>query len=862
LQILNHCALQSFNMNSDTTLLLTETNKRLDGEQVPYFKFLKELALDMRWSWIHAGDEIWRHLNPRLWELTHNPVVILQSLSAKQITHEMEDPHFQEKIKALVDLKQLDFKRTTWFEQHFSNTCLRSIAYFSMEYMLSEALPIYSGGLGNVAGDQLKAASDLGIPIVGLGLLYQQGYFRQFINREGIQQSFFPYNDPGQLPIAALRKDSGELLRLEIALPGHPIWLRVWVVQVGKLKLYLLDTNDMANEPIDRTITSELYGVGQELRLKQEMVLGIGGWKLLTALGIKPDVCHLNEGHAAFAVLERAREFMINTGQPFEVALTVTRAGNLFTTHTAVQAGFDRFDPYLIDQYLGWYCRDQLGISTKHLLSLGRKNAEDSSEPFNMAYLAIRGSAAVNGVSRMHAKVSKQLFGSLFDRWPISEVPVGYVTNGIHLPSWESEAADALWTEACGEDRWLKNTENLEHDIRQVDDERIWHMRNQGRESLIKYARERMSHQLAASGASPEAVNRARHIFDCNALTLVFARRFATYKRPNLLLQDQDRLLKLLTNPQYPVQLIIAGKAHPNDQPGQDMIRDWMHFIKMPEVHKHVIFLYDYDMILTEYMVQGADVWLNTPLKPWEACGTSGMKILVNGGINLSVMDGWWAEAYSSDVGWALTDKETNSSDAQDANALYTLLEEEIIPTFYNKRLNGIPVAWTAKIRESMTKLTPRFSVNRTVKEYTEQHYHSAAESYWRRAADNGYIGQELVRWNQVLKSNWDNIKFGQMNVKTDTQKHHYAFEAEILLNEIEAEDVIVELFADGADNCPPEKHVMKWVEKLYTVESQKYIFETTIETNRPSADYTVRIIPSNPLAFIPLEDSHILWHH
>ena len=415
---------------------------------------------------------------------------------------------------------------------------LTCVAYFSMEFMLSEALPIYSGGLGNVAGDQLKAASDLGVPVVGVGLLYQQGYFRQVIDKDGAQQALYPYNDPGQLPITPLRQPNGEWLRLEIALPGYSVWLRAWQVQVGRVKLYLLDSNDAANFPAHRGITSELYGGGPELRLKQELLLGIGGWRLLAALGIQPEVCHLNEGHAAFAVLERARSFMQETAQPFEVALAVTRAGNLFTTHTAVAAGFDRFAPALIEQYLGRYAEEKLGITLHDLLALGRQNPDDSSESFNMAYLAIRGSGAVNGVSRLHGKVSRHLFEPLFPHWPEDEVPIGHVTNGVHMPTWDSAAADDLWTEACGKDRWLGTTETLEQDIRRVSDASLWQFRTAASKSLVEYARERLSRQLAASGASPEAVEEAKHLFDPNALTLGFARRFATYKRPNLLLHD------------------------------------------------------------------------------------------------------------------------------------------------------------------------------------------------------------------------------------------------------------------------------------------------------------------------------------
>ena len=698
------------------------------------FGHLSELALDMQSSWNHATDRLWRHLDPVLWDLTHNAWVVLQTVSREKLQQVLTDPAFRKDVDDLVQARRDAARAPAWFQKTYPQSALSCVAYFSMEFMLSEALPIYSGGLGNVAGDQLKTASDLGVPVVGIGLLYQQGYFRQLIDRDGAQQAIFPYNDPGQLPIAPLRKQNGEWLRLQLDLPGYPIWLRVWQVQVGKVKLYLLDSNDAANFPPYRGITSELYGGGPYLRLMQELVLGIGGWRLLAALGITPEVCHLNEGHAALAVLERARSFMQATGQTFTVALAATRAGNLFTTHTAVAAGFDRFTPDLIEHCLGGYARKELGIALQDFLALGREDPHDPAEAFNMAYLAIRGSGAVNGVSRLHGKVSRHLFQPLFPRWPEDDVPVGHVTNGVHMRTWDSPASDALWTEACGKDRWLGTAETLEEDIRRVSDADLWKFRTETRTALVEYARERLSKQLAASGGTSEAVDGAKHMFAPNALTLGFARRFASYKRPNLLLHDKQRLLRLLADPERPVQLIIAGKAHPADVAGQALLQEWMHFIQRPDVRPHVIFLSDYDMLLTEQLVQGVDVWLNTPRRPWEACGTSGMKVLVNGGVNLSELDGWWAEAYSADVGWALGDGQLHGDDptwdAAEANDLYSLLEHEVIPEFYGRDESGIPVAWVKRMRESMARLTPRFSANRTVREYTEQYYLPAAAAY------------------------------------------------------------------------------------------------------------------------------------
>ncbi len=710
---------------------------------------LAELALDMRWSWNHEADEVWRQLDPALWDLTHNPWVVLQTISRDQFQSAMNDTAFRNKIDTLLKFKKDSNAAPVWFQQNYPQSSLTCVAYFSMEFMLSEALPIYSGGLGNVAGDQLKTASDLGVPVIGIGLLYQQGYFRQEIDKNGKQQALFPYNDPGQLPVIPLRQPNGEWLRLEIELPGYSVWVRAWQVQVGRIKLYLLDSNDAANFPAHRGITSELYGGGPELRLKQELVLGIGGWRLLHAIGIHPQVCHLNEGHAAFAILERALSFMKETGQPFDVAISTTRAGNLFTSHTAVAAGFDRFSPTLIEQYLGKYAEQKLGITRHQLLALGRKDPGNDSEMFNMAYLAIRGCGAVNGVSSLHGEVSRQIFAPLFSRWPVNEVPVRHVTNGVHMPSWDSKEADDIWTEACGKDRWLGTMENLGQNIRKISDERLWQMRTKSRATLIRYARERLSRQLEASGESTEKAEYVKDLFDQNTLTLGFARRFATYKRPDLLLHDPQRLMRLLSNPQHPVQLILAGKAHPADQPGQDLITKWIHFIRQPEVRPHVIFLSDYDMLLTERLVEGVDVWINTPRRPWEASGTSGMKVLVNGGINLSELDGWWAEAYTPEVGWAIGDGKEHGDDpawdATEANALYELLERQVVPEFYNRSEKGIPVNWLERIRKSMSQLTPRFSANRSVREYTEKYYLPLSAAYQARSAEKGNKGKQIV---------------------------------------------------------------------------------------------------------------------
>jgi glycogen phosphorylase len=828
--------------------------------EVEGFETLAELALDMNWYWNHDADEVWMQLDPDLWKLTYNPWVVLQTVARDKLLHELADPAFRRKVDDLLRTAQRAADAPTWFQQNHSQAPISAVAYFSMEFMLSEALPIYSGGLGNVAGDHLKTASDLGVPVVGVGLLYQQGYFRQILDREGAQQALFPYNDPGQLPITPLRTPEGEWLRLELKLPGYDLWLRTWQVKVGRVRLYLLDSNDPANFPAHRGITSELYGGGPELRLNQELVLGIGGWRLLRALGIKPEVCHLNEGHAAFAVLERARTYMEDTGQSFEVALAATRAGNLFTTHTPVAAGFDRFTPELIERYLGQYAKDKLGIPLHDLLALGRQRADDSSEPFNMAYLAVRGSGALNGVSRLHGQVSRQIFQPLFPHWPVQEVPIGHVTNGVHMSSWDSEESGALWEDACGKDRWLGTMETLEEDMHAVSGSRLWECRNSARRTLIEYVRGRLSRQLEAAGAPAGEVERARHIFGIDTLTLGFARRFATYKRPNLLLHAPERLLSILTNPQHPVQLIIAGKAHPADREGQALIREWTQFIRRAGAGDHVIFLSDYDMLLTGQLVQGVDVWINTPRRPWEACGTSGMKVLVNGGINLSVLDGWWAEAYSPEVGWALGDGMEHGDDpawdAIDAERLYTLLEQEVLPEFYTRDPGGIAVAWVSRIRESMARLAPRFSANRAVREYAERYYLPAAMAFRDRAASKSAAAVQGVKWRQALEQAWPNIRFG--DVKIETAGNQLVFEVPVFLGSLDTRGVLVELYADPIDGEAPVRQEM--TADRQPAQKGETLYRARVPADRPAADYTVRLIPRHDCVSVPLEASRILW--
>jgi starch phosphorylase len=844
------------------------SSKIVDGSHdavipdTPIPNALTDLALDLRWSFNHSADQLWEQLDPELWELTHNPWVLLQTVSREKLQSVTSDPEFQKLLADLHSEKTRSEESEAWFQKAHPHSGVSTIAYFSMEFMLSEALPIYSGGLGNVAGDQLKAASNLGVPVTAVGLLYQQGYFRQEIDAQGHQQALYPFNDPGQLPIRPVREPNGEWLRLAIAMPGFTLWIRAWQVQVGRVKLYLLDTNDPANPPAYRGITTELYGGGPELRLKQELVLGIAGWRLLRALGLRPEVCHLNEGHAAFAVLERARSYMEDNGKPFDVALAVTRPGNLFTTHTAVEAGFDRFAPSLIERYLRKYAEDKLSISVDELLALGRRDRQDSSEPFNMAYLAIHGSGAVNGVSKLHGQVSRQLFQPLFPRWPEAEVPVSHVTNGVHTPSWDSAAADRLWELSCGKRCWDGTLADSERDIRATSDSDLWQLRTDNRKALVAYVRRFYGRQLAARGASPEDLAQAALTFDENILTLGFARRFATYKRPNLLLRDPARLLNILMNQERPVQLVLAGKAHPQDVEGQEMITQWFEFARRVDVRSRVVFLSDYDVLMAEHLVQGVDVWVNTPRRPWEASGTSGMKVLVNGGLNLSELDGWWAEAYSPEVGWAVGDGREHGDDpawdAAEAESLYSLLETEVIPEFYARDEHGIPPAWVARIRESMARLTPAFSANRAVRQYTEEHYLLAAAAYLERAKNQGSQGSGLVAWQAELAKHWSALRFGPATV--EAQSAQYLFQVQVLLGDLDPDAVMVELYANAQKDGDPFTRTMTRGPRPADTTSA-FTYSASVPASRPVADYTPRLIPNHAGASVPLEAAFILWH-
>ena len=820
---------------------------------------IMELATDLRWTWSHAGDAMWKAMAPEVWDRTENPYVVLQNLTQDRIRELADNPQFKERLQQLKATHTDYCNQASWYDETHGNAGLKGIAYFSMEFGLGEALPLYAGGLGVLAGDHLKAASDMGVPLIAIGLLYQEGYFRQVVDSRGRQQEVYNFNDSSILPIAATPARSGAWLHIPIDFPGRQVWLRVWQAQIGRVTLYLLDSNDPLNHPSDRGITGKLYGGGQEMRLVQEMALGIGGWRLIEAMGKKIDVCHLNEGHAAFVTLERARCFKECNGVDFWEALWATRAGNVFTTHTPVAAGIDSFHPVLLAKYAQNYAAG-LGIASEEIASLGRKNPSDLNEPFNMTYLAMHTCFKANGVSRLHGEVSRGIFQPLYPLWPRSEVPISHITNGVHVPSWDSPWADDIWTKACGKGRWMGKPEDLTAAIADLSDEALWTFRGQERADLVHHVRRRHQRQLGRRGVDAAALALAEHVLDVNSLTIGFARRFTEYKRPNLLLRHPDRLLQLLSNPDRPVQLILAGKAHPNDEQGKALICEWAQFAQRPEVQPHVVFLEDYDITLAQELVQGVDVWLNTPRRLNEASGTSGMKVLVNGGLNLSELDGWWAEAYSEDVGWALGDGKDHTEpnwDNVEAEQLYRLLEEQIVPMFYQRDAAGIPRDWVARIRKSMSTLAPKFSTNRMVGEYLKQMYLPASSEFLRRSQDQGKIARELRSWEKLLQAHWHEIHFGKQEARREGDE--WIIEVPVYLGEIPAQFVQVELYTEITDNEHGCCELMRQGESIVGA-MNGYLYRTLIKGAADINHFTPRVIPYHTDAEIPAEMSLICW--
>jgi starch phosphorylase len=820
---------------------------------------LADLALDLRWTWSHFSDRLWERLDPEAWEKTGNPYFILQSVSQSRLEEAAQDHDLKRDLQTWLQQHQEYLKEPGWFGETHATAGLNGIAYFSMEFGLSEALPIYSGGLGILAGDHLKTASDLGVPILGVGLLYQQGYFRQILSPESWQAEAFPYNDPISLPVMPVQDPEGGWLRIKLQLPGRNLLVRVWQAYVGKIRLYLLDSNDPLNGPRDRSITANLYPAGQEQRLMQEIVLGIGGWRMLEELGHTIEVCHLNEGHAAFVILARVRSFMMKTGFSFSEALLATRSGNVFTTHTPVEAAFDRYEPNLLRPYAHHFA-EMVQVPMEELLALGRRDPDNSNEAFNMAYLAMRGCGWVNGVSRLHGMVSRKIFQPLYPQWPIADVPVSHITNGVHVPSWDSSFADALWTRVCGKRRWVGTLEELAPLMTQLSDEELWNFRVSQRLKLIHYVRRRLEHQLREHGAHPDLLQQARHVFDPNVLTLGFARRFTAYKRPTLLLSQRERLIRLLCDPNRPVQLIVGGKAHPHDDEGKRLVQAWAQFATQAELRDRVVFLEDYEMTLAQELVAGVDVWLNTPRRPLEASGTSGMKVLVNGGLNLSELDGWWAEAYTTEVGWVIGGEGLEPKperDALEAEQLYQILENQIIPEFYARNQDGIPQKWIDRVRTSMSTLTPHFSSNRMMREYVEHAYLPAAEAYRARMVNDAALAKELESWQAILRENWKGLRFGDLKVVPAGE--NYSFEVEVYCGDLDPGVIRVELYAEGQKEHPPCRIPLQVKEPVSGL-INAYCYSGEAPASRPTNHYTPRILPFHPHAAVPLECCEILW--
>ena len=766
---------------------------------------LKELAYNIWWSWNPEALELFRRVDENLWEKTnHNPALMLGTVSQETLGELASDTSFLE----FLDRVYIDFKlymsSENWYSHNFGETNAPVVAYFSMEFGLSECLPVYSGGLGVLSGDHLKSTSDLGIPLVGVGLLYQQGYFEQYLNIDGWQQERYPINDFYNLPIREVLDENDKEVKFTIKIVDHDVWVKIWKCEVGRVSLYLLDTNVPENSQKDQNITDQLYGGDTEMRIQQEIVLGIGGIRALAQLGIRPQVCHINEGHAAFLSLERIRLLMQEYNLPLRVARVATGSGNVFTTHTPVPAGFDLFTVELMNKYFSEYVKD-LGMEMEDLLRMGRRPTGNKTDPFNMAIMAVYNATFINSVSKLHQQVTRKMIREGFSDIPENEIPISHVTNGIHLRSWISHDMAELFDRYIGSG-WINYPAKKEtwECVFRIPDTEMWRTHERRRERLVSFARSRLRCQLIERGVSDEQINRAEEVLDPEALTIGFARRFATYKRATLLLDDPDRLIKILTDPERPVQLIFAGKAHPHDDAGKEFIRKIVHFARDERVRDHIVFLENYNLTLGRYLVQGVDVWLNSPRRPLEASGTSGMKVAANGGINLSVLDGWWDEAYTPEVGWAIgKGEEYSDQELQDdieSNALYDLLEKDVVPLYYDRGRDGLPRKWIAKMKNSVSTLAPFFNTDRMVREYNDKFYSVARKHYERLSADGFKLAVGLADWKVHVYKHWQNVKIE--SVETDVYEKETLKVGEkltvrttVFLGELNSDDVEVEMY-------------------------------------------------------------------
>ena len=718
---------------------------------------LTELAYNIVWSWEPTVRSVFRRPDPVMWrECAYNPVLMLGRVSQATLQKASTDPRYLAVYRAACAAYDARVRKSP------APADGKLIAYFSAEYGLTECLPVYSGGLGILSGDHLKSSSDQDYPLIGLGLLYQQGYFRQFLNPDGWQQERYPMNDFYTLPLETVKDAEGKDLKVSVKLPTGKVFIQIWKLGVGRITLYLLDTNIPENVlPQDRDITDSLYGGDIDTRIRQEIVLGVGGMRALQAMALQPTVFHMNEGHSAFLALEQIRLYMRDQKLNFEEALETARASNVFTTHTPVPAGIDLFDPGMMYHYFSEYCAE-VGVDFQQLMALGRRNCFNRDERFSMAVLALNTSSYRNAVSRLHREVSQEMFHDLWPDLPLWEVPITSITNGVHLPSWLNGNLALLYDQYLEPD-WRErfNDPAIWQQIDDIPDEELLEVHRRRKRRLISFVRSRQHSSAVRRQASSLEVQRSGEVLDPNAFTIGFARRFATYKRATLLFRDVERLKRILLNKDMPVQIVIAGKAHPKDQPGKTYIREVVLLSRDPELWKHVVFVEDYDMKVGRELVQGVDVWLNNPRRGEEACGTSGMKAAINGVLNLSILDGWFDEAYETSGGWAIGERESYSDDqdALHASAIYSLLENEIVPMFYERR-EQTPREWMRRVKQSLTHISPAFDCRRMVHEYMTELYEPAHSSHLRMRKADYTLSREKTRWNARVREVWDRVRF------------------------------------------------------------------------------------------------------
>ena len=837
---------------------------------------LRELAFNLWWTWNYEAIALFRRLDRDLWEASgHNVVLMLGTIRQERLEQVAEDDGFLAHLERVYRQYQryMD-SQTTWYHKTRAGADdgLR-IAYFSLEFGITESLGIYAGGLGILAGDHLKSASDLGLPLVGVGLLYQQGYFRQYLNPDGWQQESYPDNDFYNMPLTLERQVGGAPLTVEVECPEGPVQAQVWRAQIGRVPLYLLDTNIESNTPKARDITDQLYGGDDDLRIRQEIMVGIGGIRALEALGLRPTVCHMNEGHSAFLALERIRLLMEENHLSFAEAREAAAAGHVFTTHTPVPAGIDWFPPDLIDRYLGPYY-SQLGLSREEFLKLGRLNPDDPSGYFCMAILAMRLANRVNGVSKLHGRVSREIWQEVWPQAPVNEVPITSITNGIHPRSYISHDLADLFDRYLGP-RWVERPadQSVWKRAERIPDEELWRTHERRRERLVAFARRRLRAQLKQRGSRPAEVRQADEVLDPEALTIGFARRFATYKRATLLLHDLERLERIVGDKERPVQIIYAGKAHPRDNPGKELIREVIHQARRPTLRNRLVFIEDYDINVARYLVQGVDIWLNTPRRPREASGTSGMKATANGALNVSILDGWWDEAYSAETGWAIGHGEEYAEDQYEyqdrveANALYDLLEKEIIPLFYERGRDGVPRDWIAKMKAAIRDHAAMFNTNRMVREYFECCYLPSAERSQRLMANGMARAKALAAWKANLLEKWAQIRIDRLwtegpegqEIKVGDQLQVHA---QVTLGDLKPTDVAVELYYGSldADGMIVEGQAIP----MLIAQSKgkgKYVFAGAISCQTSGRHgFALRVVPHHEDLGNPFELGLVLW--